>query len=67
MTIIKVNDSISGGYTDVSWSSKWILAIYFFLLVQRLNDFKGQRINVGRFESSLVSKTEKKILLKCVS
>ena len=30
----------------------------FFLLVQDLNDFKGQRINVGRFESSLVSKTE---------
>ena len=30
----------------------------FFHLVQGLNDFKGQRINVGRFESSLVFKTE---------
>ena len=34
------------------------MAIYFFLSVQSLNDFKGQRINVGRFESSLVFKTE---------
>ena len=30
VTIIKVNDSIFGGYTDVSWSSKYILAINFF-------------------------------------
>ena len=30
VTIIKVNDSIFGGYTDVSWSSKYILTIKFF-------------------------------------
>ena len=58
VTIIKVNDSIFGGYTDVSWSSTYILAVKFFL-VQGLKDLEGQRINLGRIGSSPVSKTEK--------
>ena len=61
VTIIKVNDSIFGGYTDVSWSSKYISAIKFFFSVQGLKDLEGQRINLGRIWSSLVSKTEKKM------
>ena len=59
VTIIKVNDSIFGGYTDVSWSSTYILAVKFFL-VQGLKDLEGQRINIGRIGSSPVSKTEKR-------
>ena len=62
VTIINVNDYIFGGYTDVSWSSKYILAInFFFFLVQGLKDLEGQIINFGRIGSSLVSKTEKKM------
>ena len=60
VTIIKVNDSIFGGYTDVSWSSKYISAIKFFFSVQGWKDLEGQRINLGRIWSSLVFKTEKK-------
>ena len=60
VTIIKVNDSIFGGYTDVSWSSKYISAIKFIFSVQGLKDLEGQRINVGGILSSLVSKTGKK-------
>ena len=59
VTIIKVNDSIFGGYTDVSWSSTYILSVKFFL-VQGLKDLEGQRINLGRIGSSPVSKTEKR-------
>ena len=59
VTIIKVNDSIFGGYTDVSWSSTYLLAVKFFL-VQGLKDLEGQRINLGRIGSSPVSKTEKR-------
>ena len=59
VTIIKVNDSIFGGYTDVSWSSTYILAVKFFL-VQGLKDLEGQRVNLGRIGSSPVSKTEKR-------
>ena len=62
VTIIKVNDSIFAGYTDVSWSSKYISAIKFIFSVQGLKDLEGQRINVGGIWSSLVSKTEKKYI-----
>ena len=62
VTIIKVKDYIFGGYTDVSWSSKYILATKFFFSVQGLKDLEGQRINVGGIWSSLVSKTEKKYI-----
>ena len=61
VTIIKVNDSIFGGYTDVSWSSKYISAIKFIFSVQALKNLEGQRINVGGIWSSLVSKTEQNI------
>ena len=61
VTIIKVKDYIFGGYTDVSWSSKYILATKFFFSVQGLKDLEGQRINVGRIWSSLVPKIEKKM------
>ena len=67
VTIIKVKDYIFGGYTDVSWSSKYILATKFFFSVQGLKDLEGQRINVEGIWSSLVSKTEKKCPLKPVS
>ena len=59
VTIIKVNDSIFGGYTDVSWSSKYILAINFFL-VQALKDFEGQRIDVGGFDLARCLKPKKR-------
>ena len=66
VTIIKVKDYIFGGYTDVPWSSKYILATKFFFSVQGLKDLEGQRINVGRIWSSLVPR-KKKCLLKPVS
>ena len=61
VTIIKVKDYIFGGYTDVSWSSKYILATKFFFSVQGLKDLEGRRINVGRIWCSLVPKIEKKM------
>ena len=44
VTLIKVNDSIFGGYTDVSWSSKYILVIKFFFGA-RFERFRRFRIS----------------------
>ena len=42
VTIIKVNDSIFGGYTDVSWSSTYLLAVKFFFGA-RFERFRGAK------------------------
>ena len=36
VTIIKVNNNIFGGYTDVSWSSEYILSVNLYCCVLKL-------------------------------
>ena len=56
VTIIKVKDYIFGGYTDVSWSSKYILATKFFFSVQSLKDLGGKELTLEGFDLALCLK-----------
>ena len=60
VTIIKVNDSIFGGYTDVSWSSTYILAVKFFL-VQGLKDLEGKELTLEGLDLARCLKQKKEM------